>query len=206
MIWTTQKLMRMLESQPILQIDATHGMVWGSTAKVNVIGFSDLTHKFFPTALCVSSAETIEIYNGILGALPRPKYVLADGDAAITAAVRSAFDPPPRRLMCYPHMIRCVDRKLHELRITGDVRQALKSDIQLLQDRSGCFVQSLHAEQRTQNYGPSGNKIYFEELCKHILLVKHETGAFQWPEEFAALPLNTKFGGRPRKRQLVTRY
>ncbi|KAI1694606.1 hypothetical protein Ddc_21963 [Ditylenchus destructor] len=45
-----------------------------------------------------------------------------------------------------------------------------------------------------------------KELCKHILLVKHETGAFQWPEEFAALPLNTKFAGRPRKRQLVTRY
>ncbi|KAI1714957.1 hypothetical protein DdX_08232 [Ditylenchus destructor] len=45
-----------------------------------------------------------------------------------------------------------------------------------------------------------------KELCKHILLVKHEKGEFRWPEEFAALPLNTKFTGRPRKRQLVTRY
>ncbi|KAI1717380.1 hypothetical protein DdX_07125 [Ditylenchus destructor] len=45
-----------------------------------------------------------------------------------------------------------------------------------------------------------------KELCKHILLVKHEKGEFRWPEDFAALPLNTKFTGRPRKRQLVTRY
>ncbi|KAI1725476.1 hypothetical protein DdX_02135 [Ditylenchus destructor] len=45
-----------------------------------------------------------------------------------------------------------------------------------------------------------------KELCKHILLVKYEKQEFRWPEEFAALPLNTKFTGRPRKRQLVTRY
>ncbi|KAI1698857.1 hypothetical protein DdX_17655 [Ditylenchus destructor] len=45
-----------------------------------------------------------------------------------------------------------------------------------------------------------------KELCKHILLVKYEKEEFRWPEEFAALPLNTKFTGRPRKRQLVTRY
>ncbi|KAI1712016.1 hypothetical protein DdX_09980 [Ditylenchus destructor] len=36
--------------------------------------------------------------------------------------------------------------------------------------------------------------------------VKYEKEEFRWPEEFAALPLNTKFTGRPRKRQLVTRY
>ncbi|KAI1696870.1 hypothetical protein DdX_18827 [Ditylenchus destructor] len=73
-----------------------------------IFRFSDLNHKFFPAALCVSSAETIEIYEGILSAMHRPLYVLADGDAAITAAVKNSFAPPPRRLMCYPHMIRCV--------------------------------------------------------------------------------------------------
>ncbi|KAI1704179.1 hypothetical protein DdX_14419 [Ditylenchus destructor] len=36
-----------------------------------------------------------------------------------------------------------------------------------------------------------------KELCKHILLVKYEKEEFRWPEEFAALPLNTKFTGGP---------
>ncbi|KAI1716348.1 hypothetical protein DdX_07395 [Ditylenchus destructor] len=381
LIWSTRKLYRMLGSQPLLQIDATHGMVWQSSAKVNIIGFSDLNHKFFPAALCVSSAETIEIYEGILGAMYRPLYVLADGDAAITAAVKNSFAPPPRRLMCYPHMIRCVDRKLNELRISGDVRQDIKSDIQLLQvataplvftkaaellleswierwpidneigekvssfatyflntwidsplknwfegaspvisNNSGLesanknlkdrhvfrrqtpfsqFVEAaekipaewssqpefqtpavdykidrdvlfkaftLSKERRTMAHQgtryilPATGTLYSapecqswiaayvagtnldayltnwndykdtrfkyhavkarereaflctcqigikKELCKHILLVKHEKGEFRWPEEFAALPLNTKFTGRPRKRQLVTRY
>ncbi|KAI1718023.1 hypothetical protein DdX_06435 [Ditylenchus destructor] len=76
----------------------------------------------------------------------RPLYILADGDAAITAAVKNSFAPPPRRLMCYPHMIRCVDRKLNELRISGDVRQDIKSDIQLLQVATAPLVFTKAAE------------------------------------------------------------
>ncbi|KAI1726100.1 eukaryotic aspartyl protease domain-containing protein [Ditylenchus destructor] len=106
LIWSTRKLYRMLGSQPLLQIDATHGMVWQSSAKVN--DYKDTRFKYH----------------------------------AVKAREREAFS---------------------------------------------CTCQI-------------GIK---KELCKHILLVKYEKQEFRWPEEFAALPLNTKFTGRPRKRQLL---
>ncbi|KAI1710366.1 hypothetical protein DdX_10724 [Ditylenchus destructor] len=150
MIWSTRKLYRMLGSQPLLQIDATHGMVWQSSAKVNIIGFSDLNHKFFPAAYAPECQSWIAAY--VAG-------------TNLEAYLTNWNDYKDIRF------------KYHAVKARE--REAFLCTCQISIKK---------------------------ELCKHILLVKYEKQEFRWPEEFAALPLNTKFTGRPRKRQLVTRY
>ena len=109
---------------------------------VLISGIIDAQHRFHPVSLSLVSHECTSAYEHLFTALKEahadesghelePLFVIADGSAAITAAVKTAFPRCPRG-MCWAHVVRNVDKKLLGVR-NEERRKRFRRDLHLLQ-------------------------------------------------------------------------
>jgi hypothetical protein len=140
---TTKRLLSIaLKRKDILICDATYKLIWQGFP-VFVVGTVDFAKKFHPIAVMVTKTEqqtdleflfeTLknsirEIYNEEY----EPEFLLADAAHACTNGFKRVFkDSSCKRIICWAHVIRAIDKKLNSLdRATS---QAIRKDILLIQ-------------------------------------------------------------------------
>ena len=124
-----------------LHVDGTYKLTWQGFP-VLISGITDAQHRFHPVSLSLVSHERTSAYLHLFTALKDayaqesgqdldPLFVIADGSAAITAAVTTAFPGCPRG-MCWAHVVRNVDKKLLGVR-NEERRKRFRRDLHLLQ-------------------------------------------------------------------------
>ena len=143
-VLTTKRLMQSLSDANkaqtgCLHVDATYKLVWQGYP-ILVLALSDANHKMFPCALGIMSNEDTEAFQFLFSTLQtetekeggqrfQPSLAVADGAAAITAALRDVFGPGCRRAMCWAHVIRQVDKKILSIpdaEAQASVREAVR--------------------------------------------------------------------------------
>lgn len=135
-ILTTKRLLSLMRTSEMVQIDATYKLTWQGYP-VMVVGTSDRNQVFHPFALAVCSAETAEDYAFIFDALHkydlegRPTILLADTSEAITLGYQKVFGVPRIRLMCFFHVLHNLEKYLKVLKARDCV--LIKNDIHELQ-------------------------------------------------------------------------
>lgn len=113
-----------------------------------MVGFSDASKRFHPTALCVAYSEDTWTYTQLLMTLRtkgvRAKVILGDGTPClekrkspralgakeISAAVRDTY-ASARRAMCWSHVSRQVDKRL--VGFPKELRSRLREELHMLQ-------------------------------------------------------------------------
>jgi hypothetical protein len=102
---------------------------------VFVAGTVDSNASFHPTFLALASNEDERCFTDFFKIIADqtqgcPTHIMADGALSITNAARKVF-PNSKRLMCWSHMIKNVDKKLRQL--NRDTKDQLRNEIQALQ-------------------------------------------------------------------------
>lgn len=123
-------------SEGLLQDDATYRLTWMGFP-VFVSGRSTTTGKFFRSHVTLSSHEdhkawatTHEYVKRVLG--KAPKMIMADGAKDITKSGKQVFGIGTKRLMCWPHVNRNVEKRLKILKReskSSTLDKEVKSDI-----------------------------------------------------------------------------
>ena len=140
---STRRLVKLLDrSGPWpLHVDGTYKLTWQGFP-VLISGITDAQHRFHPVSLSLVSHERTSAYLHLFTALKDayaqetgrdldPLFVIADGSAAITAAVTTAFPGCPRG-MCWAHVVRNVDKNLLGVR-NEERRKRFRRDFHLFQ-------------------------------------------------------------------------
>jgi len=111
---------------------------------VLLVGTSDKNRKFFPIGLAVTSSETTADFAFIFESLKKsyteeypgeqyePSVVVADCADAISSAVELEFTENVKRVHCWAHVIRNVDKKLCKVK-EKHYRESIRADIVQLQ-------------------------------------------------------------------------
>lgn len=135
-VLSTVRLLENLQNSRLVQTDATYKVIWQGYP-VMLVGTSDLDKIFHPFAVAVCSAEAAEDFRFIFEALHmydvnwKPDVLLADASAAITAGFRGVFGEPEKRIMCFFHVLKNLEKYLKPL--PRNVQRDLKADIRALQ-------------------------------------------------------------------------
>ena len=133
--WTTKKMQARI-NEDLIQDDATYRLTWMGFP-VFVSGRSTPTGKFFPSHVTLSSHEddkawatTHEYVKRVLGKAPKKQ--MADGAKDISKSGKQVFGNETKRLMCWPHVNRNVEKRLKVLKReskSDTLDKQVKSDI-----------------------------------------------------------------------------
>jgi MULE transposase domain/SWIM zinc finger len=132
-----RSLQRLKNEASVLHIDATYKLLWHGYP-VLVAGFSDLNAVFHPTHVAVCKSEATEDFKFMFTAMKtdlvgfEPRVVVADCADAIHAAARHVFGNTFKRVTCWAHVIRNIDKKLNTIK-NPETRQQIRRDIVTLQ-------------------------------------------------------------------------
>uniref|UniRef100_A0A914WRT3 SWIM-type domain-containing protein n=1 Tax=Plectus sambesii TaxID=2011161 RepID=A0A914WRT3_9BILA len=143
--FTTRHLLSNLSSvgATTLQTDGTYKLTYEGNILIT-LAVSDKARRLHPVGVAIiGKKEDAAVYErafeAITTALQKaglpafdPNAVMSDGDPAITAAVASSF-PNARRLTCYYHMKKQVQKRMGSKKVPKDRRQTILEEIKSLQ-------------------------------------------------------------------------
>ena len=186
-IFTTNNLLERLKSSSQLHIDATYKLNF-QDYPVFLCGVTSENGKFYGTMTVLSSHEDSaawsEVYQFIHDTGSHFQYFMADGAKAITKAQEKVFSQceecnPGKRLMCYPHVHRNLNKKNGS--VDKDTRAKLMKDIGDLQwsATSEKIFRELF-EKLKEKYSGSGSEI--DDFLQYIEDVWIESKENQWYE------------------------
>ena len=103
----------------MIAADATHKLNW-QNYPIFLAGTTDKSKQFHPFGIMVSKQETADFFfNAIKTNIKtiynkdyEPKILLADAAGAITNGFKKTFGDPQKRIVCWAHVIRNVDKYL----------------------------------------------------------------------------------------------
>ena len=132
---TTKRLLNHLPISRILHADATYKLNWNGFP-VLVTGTSDSDRQFHPFGLATTYGETAGDYEFVFATLKRlnlgPEVLVSDCADAIRNAFLNVFGEDKITAVCWAHVIRNIDQKLHLVTDT-QMKTEIRRDIYVLQ-------------------------------------------------------------------------
>lgn len=139
---STPRLLGMAIKNNRLHVDATYKCNFEGLP-VMLVGTTDQDRHFHPIGIGVTSGETAEdyafIFRGIVSGLEivhgvayRPEILIADAADAITNGFKDVFGDGLKRVYCWAHVNRAVDKKLLKIK-DEETRKRIRDDIYEMQ-------------------------------------------------------------------------
>ncbi|RNA03118.1 hypothetical protein BpHYR1_015331, partial [Brachionus plicatilis] len=132
---TTNRLIDLINKRKIVVIDATYKVIFQGYALI-VAGTVDIERHFHPVCVAICTRETEDDYEFVFNSLKKkypnfnPEFLLADGAHSITNGFEKVFGENYKRIMCWAHAERAMER---HLKIDKDTKQKVLKDIFSLQ-------------------------------------------------------------------------
>uniref|UniRef100_A0A914WKV1 MULE transposase domain-containing protein n=1 Tax=Plectus sambesii TaxID=2011161 RepID=A0A914WKV1_9BILA len=177
--FTTRHLLSNLSSvgANTLQTDGTYKLTYEGNILIT-LAVSDKARRLHPVGVAITGKkEDVIVYEHAFAAIATalqkaglpdydPDAVMSDGDPAITAAVASSF-PNARRLTCYYHMKKQVQKRMRSKKVPKNRRNAILEEIKRLQLSCSDLIFSSAARrllQRWKQLGLKGFARYFKKV------------------------------------------
>lgn len=112
----------------------TYNLLYQDQFPVQVLGYSDASKVFHPTAIALSSNEDNWVYGAIFWNFKNvnfnPAFLMADGSKAISLATKNVW-PDAKRGMCFAHVYRNVQTKIRSF--GKDIQERILQDLHYVQ-------------------------------------------------------------------------
>ena len=120
--FTTRRILANARHVTHLALHGTYKLTWNGFP-VLMIGSTDCMRHYHPFGLALTTGETKDDYTFLCRSLQlsiekvglppfHPTCLLADGAEAITNGFESVFGPAEKRIMCWAHVVRNVDKNM----------------------------------------------------------------------------------------------
>lgn len=139
---STPRLLELATQSSILHTDATYKLNWDRLPTI-IVGTTDQDRHFHPFGVGLSSGETandfafmframVDGVQRVFGVNYQPGTLVADAADAITNGFRDVFGNGFKRVTCWAHMVRAVDKQLKRI-ANVEFRERILADIHVLQ-------------------------------------------------------------------------